>query len=131
MRDNLNLATCEIQSICNYLLAPGGEVWIEDNDTGCNSQQEVEEACGITLLEEPDNFPVVQLYPNPATNLFNISADGFTLDEVVIYNITGQESLKQSPAETYIDISTFQPGMYIVEVTVENRKIRQKLLVQR
>ncbi len=30
-----------------------------------------------------------------------------------------------------VDISVLQPGMYIVEVTIENTRIRQKLLVQR
>jgi len=38
--------------------------------------------------------------------------------------------LRVRPEDGTIDISHLQPGMYIVEVTVEGRKVRQKLLVE-
>jgi len=65
IRHNSSLSTCHVQSICDYILAPNGTISIHDNAPGCNSQQEVEEACedsclpdGITFTtqEEIDNF---------------------------------------------------------------------------
>jgi hypothetical protein len=47
-----------------------------------------------------------------------------------MYNIAGQRIFVISPVSDGIDVSTLQRGMYIVEVSVEGRKVRQKLLVQ-
>jgi hypothetical protein len=49
--DNPYLSTCEVQSICDYLASPNGSIEISGNATGCNSQQEVEAACGVGLDE--------------------------------------------------------------------------------
>jgi len=64
--DNVLLSTCEVQSVCNYLVDPNGEIEIHDNATGCNSQEEVEEACGVSVPETMicDGMMV---YPNPVT----------------------------------------------------------------
>ena len=59
------LAECNIQSICDYLSSPNGTVTISNNAPGCNSRQQVEEACesqclygGITfsIQAQIDNF---------------------------------------------------------------------------
>ena len=47
--NNPSLNTCEVQSICNYLVSPNGIVEIHSNAPGCNSTAEVASACGITL----------------------------------------------------------------------------------
>jgi len=47
IRDNISLSACEVESICDYLINPSGEIEIHDNATGCNSISEVEDACGI------------------------------------------------------------------------------------
>ncbi|MFK5857291.1 MAG: hypothetical protein QM503_14260 [Bacteroidota bacterium] len=43
--NNNSLTTCEVESVCNYLASPNSDVTINNNKTGCNSQEEVEEAC--------------------------------------------------------------------------------------
>jgi len=77
-----------------------------------------------------DNIEFI-IYPNPASQSLNISAEGFIIEEATIYALTGQQVLQQRPVNGIIDISSLQPGMYIVEVMIENTRIRQKLLVQR
>ncbi|MBC8489933.1 MAG: T9SS type A sorting domain-containing protein [Bacteroidetes bacterium] len=54
--NNDTLSTCEVQSICDYLTAPGGTIEIHDNATGCNSPEEVEEACFFSCLPEGIEF---------------------------------------------------------------------------
>jgi predicted GH43/DUF377 family glycosyl hydrolase len=73
----------------------------------------------------------IQVYPNPAGNKLNITAKGFNIDQVVIYTLTGQQVFYTRPVYSSIDISHLQPGMYIVEVTIEGRKVREKLIVER
>lgn len=42
---NSSLSACEVESICYFVASPAGEVQISDNATGCNSMEEVNEAC--------------------------------------------------------------------------------------
>ncbi|MCB2222374.1 MAG: T9SS type A sorting domain-containing protein, partial [Bacteroidetes bacterium] len=65
--NNDALSTCDVQSICNYLVSPSGYVSIYNNAAGCNSVEQVAEDCennclaeGITftMQEEIDNFQV-------------------------------------------------------------------------
>ena len=67
------LSTCEINSICTYLTAPNGSIQIYNNAPGCNSQEEVEEACGVTGIGQLDGWTVghegLGVYPNPADGM--------------------------------------------------------------
>lgn len=130
---NPDLSHCSVLSICNYLRSPNGYVTIENNFTGCNSPEEVQDSCeahGVNIDEHIMRDEVI-LYPNPATNKVNISTgDGREIDEVSIYTLTGQQVLKARPVNGKVDISHLQPGMYIVEVVVENIRLRQKLLIE-
>lgn len=50
IRSNPVLSTCEVRSICDYLSVPGGTIEIQNNATGCNNSQEVENACATAFL---------------------------------------------------------------------------------
>ena len=129
---NYSLSYCEIQSLCDYLSPPFGETQIHDNAPGCNSPEEVLDSCEahagyIDIKISEDNLII---YPNPAYQELNISAEGFTIDEVAIFSPTGQQVYTIRPKNTTIDISSLSPGIYIVEVMVEARQVRQKLVVK-
>ncbi len=130
--NNNLLSFCDILSICNYLSNPTGTIEIDENTTGCNSQEEVQDSCEAHAGLNDISYLInkLSLYPNPAHQELNITAEGYNIDEVSIYTLTGQQVMQERPVNGTIDISHLQPGMYIVEVVVENRKIRQKLLVQ-
>lgn len=75
--------------------------------------------------------PNLVLFPNPAYQVVTIStAEGYAIDELTIYTLAGQQVLHERLLSGTIDISHLQPGMYIVEVTGEGRKIRRKLLIE-
>ena len=128
---NSSLSTCEVQSVCDYLASPGGTISIFENAPGCNSQVEVEEACEDFSIDEQLIEDYLSLYPTPAHQDINISVEGKEIEEISIYTLTGQQVLQKRPVNGTIDISDLQPGMYIVEVTIENKRFRQKFLVQR
>ncbi len=122
------LSTCEVQSVCDYLADPSGTVVIHDNAPGCNSQEEVEEACGLSVEEQHMNA-YLSLFPNPAKQEVNISTDDDReIEEVCIYTLIGQRVMQERSVNGILDISRLLSGMYIVEVTVENVKLRQKLV---
>jgi hypothetical protein len=128
--DNPALSTCNVESVCAYLVSPNGFTLISDNASGCENEQVVESACNMTSVNDVNLFKEIKLYPNPASQKLNISADGFNIDEIRIFTLTGQYVLNQEKPTGNIDISGLKPGMYIVEARVEGKKVRRKLLVE-
>ncbi|MFZ4707553.1 MAG: T9SS type A sorting domain-containing protein [Bacteroidales bacterium] len=75
---NQSLSTCDIQSICDYMVSPNGTVSILHNAPGCNSQAEVEDSCmvGVPAVSCPQL--AISSYPNPFTGHITIN---YTLEE--------------------------------------------------
>jgi hypothetical protein len=121
---NTALAECDILSICNYLVSPNGTVEIHDNAPGCNSQEEVAEACAIGVAES-SAFSLqssVTLCPNPISGVssfrFQVSSIGHVT--LKIYDLHGREVAtvvdQQLPAGEHVvsfDASGLPPGIYI------------------
>jgi len=128
---NSSLSTCEVQSVCEYLSNPNDTILIQFNAIGCNSVAEVVNACETISVNERVLDDLLLMYPNPARKALNISVESYAISELAICSLTGQQLIHVRPLNSTIDISTLHPGMYIVEVTVEGRKVRRKLLVQR
>ncbi len=127
---NSSLSTCEVQSICDYLASPNGTIVINNNNTGCDSQQEVEDACEALGLNEIKFENEFLLYPNPATNeLFIESRNKVKVTGINIYNPIGQIVIKRKGIPERIDISTLNQGVYFVELVTNETKIKKKLIV--
>lgn len=124
------LSTCEIQSICDYLASPNGFIEITENASGCNSQQEIEDACesvNVTEIVHKDGFSI---YPNPAVNeIFIESKNVVNTYEINIFNTVGQIVIKRKGIQERIDISALNQGIYFVELLSNETKIREKLIV--
>jgi len=85
-----------------------------------------------TTVRDSPQSKDFNIYPNPAHQELNISTDdGGVVNEIIIFTLKGQQLMKARPVNGTVNISTLQAGMYIVEVMIENTRIRQKLLVQR
>ncbi|MCK4678833.1 MAG: T9SS type A sorting domain-containing protein [Bacteroidales bacterium] len=129
--DNISLSTCEVQSICNYLISSTGTIQIYNNAPGCNSQEEVEEACESVSVESLNPNEEISIFPNPANKQLTLSSkDGTTIEEVIIYNQTGQIVLLEKPVNNIVDISLLQPGLYIIEVASGQRVVRERLMIE-
>ncbi|MFH1161452.1 MAG: T9SS type A sorting domain-containing protein [bacterium] len=130
IKRNHSLTTCEVKSICDYLANPYGVIDIEDNATGCNSQQEVEDACAAIGVESLTPGSLFSIYPNPAFTQITIETSAIPIDsKLSILNLNGQKLITRQITEpkTQLDISTLPNGVYIVHLTndrtVEVRKI--------
>lgn len=124
------LSECEIESVCNYLIDPNGEVDIYSNMQGCNSQEEVENACLLGTLQTSENNPQFLIYPNPTKSQITISnKNEITINEVIIYNQFGQKVFQQNIITNKIDISMLCQGIYILEIVTDNNMIREKLII--
>ncbi len=87
----------------------------------------------ITEVNEPTlaNNHLIELYPNPADQMVTISIrNGATVNEVSIYNQTGQNVYRGMPDDNAIDVSELQPGVYLIEVSCDQQKYREKLIIK-
>jgi hypothetical protein len=114
--DNMQLSSCDVQCICDYLAAPNGEILIENNATGCNSLDEVEEACGTTDINTHLNVKNITCFPNPFTTTVVLSVELQKPEKVSfsIYDNLGQLIQKQVE-ENNID------GQYQLEWNAEEQ----------
>ncbi|MFN7421587.1 MAG: T9SS type A sorting domain-containing protein, partial [Flavobacterium sp.] len=71
----------------------------------------------------------VKVFPNPAESVLNIQAAN-VIEKVTIVNIMGQTVFQSAALENSIslDVTGFQPGMYIVKTTVNGIESSRKFL---
>ena len=128
--ENEQLSECDILSICSYLAIPAGSVEINDNASGCNSPEEVEEHC-LTSLKENPTAELPLLSPNPASSFITITTpQGQPIEEVIIYNHLGQKVLSAKPVNNMIDVSNLKSGIYFIDLEAKDWRGRTKLIKQ-
>jgi len=97
-----------------------------------NTQPEigVDEVPVVNASISPINLSS-NVYPNPADQIVKISVKNVAvINEVNIYNQTGQSVYKGMPDNNRLDVSKLQPGMYIIEVRCNQQRSRGKLIIQ-
>jgi len=125
------LSSCEVKSVCDYLANPSGYIVISSNAPGCNTQIEVEEACGVGIPDIILNSEF-SVYPNPAEKEIYISGNNKEIiKEVNIYNQIGQKVLHETAITNTLDISMLKQGIYVIEMVSNERKIRKKLIIKK
>jgi hypothetical protein len=129
IKNNTSLMECDIESICNYLMLPSSDVEINNNATGCNSEEEVIATCTEGVSETKPK-PVFTIHPNPATKNLFISSDNELVNAVTIYNQLGEKVIFKTKPIDKIDISMLKQGVYIIEIASNKLKIRDKLIIQ-
>ncbi len=136
--NNYSLATCEVQSVCNYLLNPTGTVEIYGNASGCNSPEEVKEAC-LVSVNEPFSLTNVSVFPNPFTNYTAIKYNltnpqrvaltifnhlGKQVDLIRQHQLAGKQSLTWQP-------QGLPPGMYYFTLQAGDQVSTGKMVMGR
>ena len=128
---NDSLSICNVQSVCDYLASPNAVIEIHDNANGCNSIEEVDSLCNITDVREFTTINEILIFPNPAKNEISISVkDGVIIKEINIYNQIGQRLIHKKGKTNTVDVSMLPCGMYILEVEIDNGKLRSKLMIK-
>ena len=134
--NNSQLAECDILSICEYLITPGGIIEIFNNASGCNSQQEVQEDC-LTEIMELTNKIHCAISPNPCLNkviirISNIGKQTMSLDLVQVSGVCVKQLINEvkQPGnyEMIIDLNDFPKGVYILIIKTNNELITKKLI---
>ncbi len=129
--NNNFLATCEVQSICDYIGGPGAIVDIDNNSANCDTKEAVELACQIVNYPELDISNYYSIYPKPVDNKLQIRThNNAVINRIVIYNQFGQKVFSVQPGHETMDVSHLNPGLYIIEIDNNAGRYREKLIVQ-
>ena len=130
IESNPMLAVCDINSICEYLDFGNDGSFLE-NAPGCNSQLEVETACGLIDYIEEITMELVQIIPNPSVGVFRIENWNRKQGQYKIYNTLGhlvQEGKFLNQA--LFDISNNPNGIYYISVFDKEVNITRRILKQ-
>jgi predicted esterase len=85
---------------------------------------------GKTVLADFVDSETIIVYPNPVRNKLYIKGINgvFNAD---IYDLSGRKRISTfNSNKTEIDISEFQPGIYILEIKINENKIHRKIIKQ-
>jgi hypothetical protein len=87
----------------------------------------------IVSIGEPmsTNGLSIYVYPNPADQIVTISVNnGVVIKELSIYNQIGKKVYVGIPDNNTLDVSKFQPGVYIIEIRCGQQKFMEKLIIK-
>lgn len=125
---NLKLSVCNIASICNYLQTSGYRV-IEENATGCEDENAVQTACSATLSTSDINKKGVMVYPNPFTDVINLS-DINNIQSVTVNDISGK-LIKTIKPTREINFSDNASGVYIINVKFKDGDVKSFKVIKK
>jgi len=123
---NVSLSDCAIQMVCDALDDSSVQKVIQNNASGCNSQQEVEAACLLSISDESIEDKV-GVYPNPVSDILQIRvSDGVVFENVTVYSILGEQLFFTS--EETIDCTQLSSGIYFVRVSTDRGSVTKKII---
>ena len=78
-----------------------------------------------------EDIPGFKLYPNPALNdVVYITTEKNARKEIIVYDVFGEVVLTDRTLNTSLNISSLIPGVYVLQVSENNKTITRKLVVK-
>jgi hypothetical protein len=131
IEDNNSLSSCAIEFICDLLSDSTTTYGISNNKEGCNTSDEVKTSCDALSIEVFISYNKISVYPNPTSKAIYISnPNSEAIYEINIYNQSGKKLIHEKFQDQRIDVSSFRSGLYIVELLLNNRVKRVKLIIE-
>ncbi len=81
-----------------------------------------------TLGFEDEILNTIAVYPNPSTDIFNISIQSNDKISIAVYNITGKLAIKQYTGQQ-IDLTGYARGVYFARLSVNGKQTVKKLVL--
>lgn len=82
-------------------------------------------------LQETSIIEGLSLYPNPVTNgKVYISTKNDSNKEIIIFDLLGKKVLQTLISSRELNVSSLNPGVYIIKINEENATATRKLIVR-
>lgn len=74
------------------------------------------------------NFENLKIYPNPVTDILNISLPNGTLEHIKIIDNTGKMVFEQTNNLQQLNVGNLATGMYLLQIKTSNGSISKKII---
>ena len=127
INDNPNMSNCAVNFVCESFSNPNIFRVISNNNSGCNSEQEVENNCLLSLTDE-ELQESVTLYPNPVNKLLQIEiSNNINIERIIVSSILG-EKLISVEKRNALDFSNLKTGTYLVKIITSQGEITKMII---
>lgn len=83
------------------------------------------------ISQDSSEIQEFKLFPNPVSqNTLYITTKDNAIKDIIVYNVFGEMVLKKQIKTTELDVSKLISGMYLMQVTENNKTITRKLVVK-
>ena len=125
-----NISVCEYRPICDYLEQPDAKYSISNNAEGCNSREEILEACMMVSTQDESFENHLSIYPNPSTGFIYFgTVEDLRVVKYEIFDISGKIVKVGLLANNQIDLTNLENGMYIVTFKTKSRTYNKKVTI--
>lgn len=122
--NNPSLSECSINSVCSHFMN-FGDYLVYNNTGACLSEDEIAIACN--LMDEESPF---QVFPNPTGDILNVASFvNAPISQITIYDQVGTPLYTTEEEITLLDISSFNAGIYLIEILSDGMLYQELLLV--
>jgi adenylate kinase family enzyme len=84
-----------------------------------------------TKLQESSVIEGFNLYPNPVTNgKVYVSTKNDSDKEIIIFDLLGKRVLQTLISSKELNVSSLNPGVYIIKINEDNATATRKLIVR-
>ena len=82
-------------------------------------------------IEEMDANGGLNVYPNPATDFIAIAnPNGLTIDKLTVFDASGKQVFQSSNQSNLVpDITSWNPGIYLVKIDSEGKSFVQRIII--
>ena len=89
----------------------------------------------VGIEEDVEESEILSVYPNPVSDIVNVTFIGSNNTQISIYDVTGKQVFEKNSSNTgltqeKIDVSNLKKGIYFLMLTTAKNKSTQKIIVQ-
>lgn len=125
--NNPQLNRCSIKSICEYLSLSAGYSYINSNEDGCNSEEEIENKC-FFVGDNFENESNITLYPIPADTYIKHKQLHNKIVEYTIMDYYGKV-VGTGKSNGKINLEYLSPGTYLLILHDSKELLRSKVII--
>jgi Secretion system C-terminal sorting domain len=105
-----------------------GTYWVEVSNYCDTIRDSLTSTKNIGVFET-DPFSAVGIVPNPSTGLFEVVSHASPILHLTLLNELGQKVNVSSISNSLYSLKNVKPGIYIVQVKLQEGMIRRKLII--
>lgn len=112
----------------SFVATVSGDYAVIVNDGNCTDTSACINVTLTSVINLNTDERTYQVYPNPTTDNVIISNYHSGINHVAVMDLTGKIVLSFKPRAEQIDLSTLHNGVYLIQISVDDRTVTQKLI---